>query len=355
MATAINTQNTHEPWFTTNHKAAHIVDEMLKIGIAPQQLLQNTGLCKNDIFDEDGHISFSQSITLIKNAVKLSEVDGLGLQIGACENTSSYGLMGYAMSCTPNMKEAAEIAIKYQKASPSLMNMSLVHTGSESSLIATSPRSLGEEISFLVEEVFSAIKRSFYFLSGKNVAPQSVHFSYAEPSYSQLYKNTFNCPIFFNAPHNKIIYKKEDLEIPTLQGNLVAQKVANSLCDKYLKSHAAEDDIAQQVRSALFTSPGKFPNEDMVALQLGIHSRNLRRQLKSNNTSFQRIFDGVREQLACEYLQNSKLALDDIAELVGFSDASNFRRAFKRWTGKVPSAYRVKKQDTVHAIDKALI
>ena len=340
MKMAINSQHTSEAWFTTNHKAAHIVEEMTKIGVSTDALLSNTGLSKDSVFDEEGQISYSQSITLINNAVMLSQVDGLGLQIGACENTSSYGLMGYAMSCAPNMKEAAEVAIKYQKASPSLMNMSLVHAGDKSQLLLSSIQPLGKEVSFLVEEVFSAIKRSFYFLAGKNIPPQAVYFSYPEPSYSQLYKNIFNCPLFFNAPENKIIYRQQDLQTPTLQGNVVAQKVARSLCDQYIAKHRVEDNMVQRVRAVLLNSPGGFPNEDKVAQQIGVHPRNLRRQLKSSHTSFQKIFDGVREQLAIEYLRKSSLALDDIADLVGFSDSSNFRRAFKRWTGKVPSAYR---------------
>ena len=340
MKMAINPQHSKESWFTTNHKAAHIVEEMTKIGINAEALLCNTGLSKEAVFDEDGRISYSQSITLINNAVTLSQVDGLGLQIGACENTSSYGLMGYAMSCAPNMKGAAEVAIKYQKASPSLMNMSLVHAGDKSHLLLSSAQPMGKEVSFLVEEVFSAIKRSFYFLAGKDISPQAVHFIYDEPKYSQLYKNIFNCPLIFNATENKIIYRKEDLETPTLQGNVVAQKVANSLCDNYIAKHHVKNNMVQQVRAVLLNSPGGFPNEDRVAQAIGIHPRNLRRQLKNNDTSFQKIFDGVREQLAIEYLQKSSLALDDIADLVGFSDSSNFRRAFKRWTGKVPSAFR---------------
>ncbi len=340
MATALNTQITSEGWMTSSHKAAHIVDEMVKLGIDPSALLKGTDLTAEMIFDENGQISFSQSMVLIKNAMALSKVDGLGLKIGACENTSSYGLMGYAMSCAPTMGQAAQVAIKYQQASPSLVNMSMLHEKDESFLMVATAMPMGEELAFMVEEVFSAINRSFYYLTGKHLTPQSVHFSYREPSYSQLYKDTFGCPVFFNASHNKIVYRSRDLDAPTLQGNVVAQKMANTLCEQYLAKHTSAGDVVKQVHSALIMSPGQFPNEEKVALKLGIQSRHLRRKLKNNNTSFQKIFDGAREQLATEYLQHSSMGLEDIAELVGFSDASNFRRAFKRWTGSVPSAYR---------------
>ncbi len=325
---------------TSSHKAAHIVDEMVKLGIDPSALLKGTGLTVEMIFDENGQISFSQSMILIKNSMALSKVDGLGLKIGACENTSSYGLMGYAMSCAPTMVEAAQVAIKYQQASPSLVNMSMHNEKDESFLMVATAMPMGDELAFMVEEVFSAINRSFYYLTGQHLAPVSVHFSYREPRYGQLYKDTFGCPVFFNASHNKIVYRSRDLDTPTLQGNVVAQKMANTLCEQYLAKHTGSEDVVKKVHSALIMSVGQFPNEEKVALQLGVQSRHLRRQLKNSNTSFQKIFDGAREQLATEYLQHSSLGLEDIAELVGFSDASNFRRAFKRWTGSVPSAYR---------------
>ncbi len=340
MKTDIVPINKQNHYFTTSHKVAHIVDEMAKLGVSREALLNNTGLSGEDVFNDLGLVSFSQSIRLIKNALHLTDVKGLGLHIGACENTSSYGLMGYAMSCAPTMKLAAQIAIKYQKASPNLMDMSLQHSQSESHIVLTAPCEVGDEIIFLVEEIFTAIQRSFQLLAGKDIHPLAMYFSYPEPAYSHLYKEAFHCPLYFNASENKISYPQKVLDIPTLQGNVVAQKVANALCEQYITQHHVCDDILQQVRSILMNSPGTFPNEESVAQKMNIHPRNLRRQLKSSDTSFQKIFDSVREQLAIEYLQKSNMALEDIAQLVGFSDSSNFRRAFKRWTGKVPSRYR---------------
>jgi AraC-like DNA-binding protein len=66
----------------------------------------------------------------------------------------------------------------------------------------------------------------------------------------------------------------------------------------------------------------------------------MRRILKELNTSFQEIFDDVRKDMAISYLENSDLMQEEIAEKLGFSEASSFYRAFKKWTGKPPTAYR---------------
>ena len=87
-------------------------------------------------------------------------------------------------------------------------------------------------------------------------------------------------------------------------------------------------------------TPGRLPALNEVADMLHMHERTLRRKLESEGTSFNGIVDDVRASLALEYLRTTKMTTDDIAALIGFSDAANFRRAFKRWTGKAPSDFR---------------
>ena len=86
--------------------------------------------------------------------------------------------------------------------------------------------------------------------------------------------------------------------------------------------------------------PGEFPGMEEAAQALKMTSRTLRRRLESEGTSFVAIVDDVRCSLATEYLKTTKMSTDDIAMLLGFSDAANFRRALKRWTGKGPGELR---------------
>ena len=66
----------------------------------------------------------------------------------------------------------------------------------------------------------------------------------------------------------------------------------------------------------------------------------LRRRLKEGNTSYQEIKDTIRKDASIYYLSKPELSIDEIALLMGFSEASSFHRAFKKWTGKTPSVYR---------------
>ena len=86
--------------------------------------------------------------------------------------------------------------------------------------------------------------------------------------------------------------------------------------------------------------PGEFPSMEVVAGHMNLTPRSLRRRLTEEGTTFPEVFDQVRRELAEKYLAAREFTAEDIADLLGFADASNFRHSFRRWTGVVPSAFR---------------
>jgi AraC-like DNA-binding protein len=77
-----------------------------------------------------------------------------------------------------------------------------------------------------------------------------------------------------------------------------------------------------------------------VANMLNLSPRTYRRRLEQEGTAYQQLLDRVRAEHATRYLKNSRLPLSTIAYLVGFNDASNFRRAYQKWTGRTPREVR---------------
>jgi AraC-like DNA-binding protein len=98
--------------------------------------------------------------------------------------------------------------------------------------------------------------------------------------------------------------------------------------------------VAGEVYQIIASTPGHSPSMEDIAKQLATTERTLNRKLHVEGTSFTQILDDVRCNLAKEYLRSTKLSVEDISEIVGFSDATNFRHAFRRWTGSTPARYR---------------
>jgi len=89
-----------------------------------------------------------------------------------------------------------------------------------------------------------------------------------------------------------------------------------------------------------FNSSQQFPPAREIADKLGLSLRTLHRRLSESGVSYQGIIDDLRRSIATEYLENTRLQIEEVAERVGFADATSFRKAFKKWTGHAPSVYR---------------
>ena len=113
-----------------------------------------------------------------------------------------------------------------------------------------------------------------------------------------------------------------------------------AVCDELLSELKSRIGVAGEIRALLLRDITNPPTLAAIAKLLEVSDRSLRRQLRDQGISFRGLLDELRTQIALKYLRTTKLANEDIALALGFSDAANFRRAFRRWTNKSPSEIR---------------
>jgi AraC-like DNA-binding protein len=101
-----------------------------------------------------------------------------------------------------------------------------------------------------------------------------------------------------------------------------------------------ETSVAELTLRLMRKLEGQYPQMPQTAKLLNLSPRTYRRRLEEENRSYQELLDQVRAEQATRYLQNTRLPLSSIAYLIGFNDASNFRRAYLKWTGRSPSEVR---------------
>lgn len=168
-----------------------------------------------------------------------------------------------------------------------------------------------------------------------------VHVSYAAPSYRAEYDRIFRCPVRFNAPWNALRVH------PMIAGWRVAQQpryVFGELtehADALLARLDADQRFASQVEALMLPvlHTGRV-SADWAAAKLGMSRQTLYRRLKAEGCTFGEVLDDTRRRMALDYLGAKRVSVNETAYLVGFSDPAAFSRAFKRWTGKSPSAAR---------------
>ncbi|MAZ87299.1 MAG: hypothetical protein CL693_06610 [Cellvibrionaceae bacterium] len=308
-----------------------------------RRLLEGSDITLVDLDNEDTLVSFDQSLAIITNALALSGNDGLGLEVGRRESLSDWGMMGYAIASCSNGRDMLRIAKSYYKTTTNLTES--VMNISDNQLVMSSepyhpvPLKLYR---FLVEEHLACHQKMVSDFHGEKHLPLEVQFSFPAPHYADVYQQVFRCPIVFDAPHNQITHSEKVLDIVNPASNPLTKQLAVKLCDELLQQQEQHRGLITKVERILIARPSSFPSPAEVAEHLGTSERNLRRQLKELDSSYQQILDRVRADIAISYLTDTQLPLEDIAHLLGFSEGSSFYRAFKRWTKKAPSSYRIK-------------
>jgi AraC-like DNA-binding protein len=161
------------------------------------------------------------------------------------------------------------------------------------------------------------------------------------PSYRARYQEVFGCPVLFDQPDDVLTFRASDLALPLVSANDEVAGLVEASVEAALSDMSEAQGAAARVRAALGQLlRGDIPEMVEVARQLGMSDRTLQRRLLDEGTSYSRLLDEVRRELACRYLTSARVGLSEIAYLLGFANPNSFFRAFKRWTGTTPDAYR---------------
>jgi AraC-like DNA-binding protein len=325
-------------------------ESLLAEGVSEMELLRDTGISPKHIKNNDSLLTFEQVRAFTANAARLTSKPGLGLRIGRAESPADWGVLGYAMLSCANIAEVINAVLSFHRTAGSLVDV-LFTVEDELAILDLVPvRPLRDALPCVMEEHMSATHSALEMLTGTDMPMVQLNLSFARPDYHRQYGELFNCPILFDQPKNQLVFRSSFLEFSVVRSNKFSAKLARQICAEQLARQSPEPDIVQQVRYLILLQGSDFPDIEAVSDRLGITSRTLRNRLGRHGTSFQVLLDDTRSQLAISYLQSSLMRLDEIATLLGYSDRSNFRRAFKKWTGKLPRDFRSESAANNHGV-----
>ena len=136
-------------------------------------------------------------------------------------------------------------------------------------------------------------------------------------------------------------FRQRDLQRPLLSADPDLAGYMDGLAEEVLASLAREGSLLEQIRRTIWMDlSGGRVSLKAVARRLGMGARSLQRRLKNEGTSFMGVLDDLRHEMAVQLLHDDRVAVYEIAFLLGYSDPSTFFRAFRRWEGKSPHEYR---------------
>jgi AraC-like DNA-binding protein len=201
---------------------------------------------------------------------------------------------------------------------------------------------LAEEVEppVLVECCFAWVLSTARLGTGTRLSPIRVEF--VQPrSHVKGIERHFGCPVVCGASRNAIVFRAADAQRPFVTRNAELLGMLAPQFENELKEENGDENFVERVRIAVQQKlTGRRPTIEEVADALHISTRTLQRHLQDAGSSFQRVLEEARHQLARHYLHNSVLELNEAAYLLGYEDGNSFVRAFRTWEGVPPARWR---------------
>jgi len=319
---------------------ASLTHAMEQAGYAPEAVLAETGLTSEDLVQQDQRVSYRQRIQQIENALKLVNDPVFWLRLPANVSISDFGLLGYAMMSSATLEKAVQIAVKYHKMAGAMFELSIAEEGDEAVLRLDHLLAGGEINRFVVEDLFRGITPLIEILLGKPFKPTKISLNYRPAAPVHEYEQAFGCDVQFEQPYCEYRVDAKLLSEPLAEADSSTAESCENACRQLLTQMEIEADLVSRICHMLLSTPGEFPRLEAIADRLSIGTRTLRRRLKTLGTSYQKILDDVKKQLAMEYLHTTTLSVQEISDLLGYSEVTNFRRAFVKWSNISPYQYR---------------
>lgn len=333
-------------FITSTHRAVGLVPARQLIideGLDFLACLRGTGLRASDIDSEHRAITLRQEERFFRNLLDQSGDAGIGLRLGRRYPPQRYGIFGYALLSAATLRHALAIVTRFGEA----LTFTWLHLAFRvEAAVATFVFSGGAAIepavrAFFYDRDVMAAATALGELMGRPLPLQAISLPHDGGGRRKDYERAFGCPVRFADPCGGTLrFAAEYLDLPLPYNDALVAKRMRHQCQLLVDRMGRNGGVADEVRQLIVGRPGYFPPIDAVAEQLGCAVRTLRQRLADEGSGYQKILDEVRLTLAREYLEQTRLPLAEIAQLLGFSDPGNFSHAFKKWTGRAPSALR---------------
>ena len=329
-----------------------IPEFLRQFGVDPAGLLQRHGLSEATSFDNpDATVPLALAGSLLKDCVQATACPCFGLRLGQRADASVLGALGQLLGNAPDVRTALEELVA---------NLDLHDRGAAATLeVSAADCILGYEVyehgvegtDQLGDYSMAVCWNIMRSLCGPEWLPTEVRFRHGNPVDVEPYRSFFRAPLRFNAGHNGVVFSTRWLSQPIALANPGLRQHSIDRIDLLrVNLNQSFRDQAHKVLVTLIGSQGG--SREQLATCFSIHPRTLNRRLKEAGTSFQKLHNEVRGEMARQLLRDTKRSIAAIAALLEYSDVTAFNRAFSHWEGTSPAKWRKRMQPALMAPDR---
>ena len=303
------------------------------------------GITPDQLEDAGYLLSLEQNCAIMEAALTISGNKTLGLHIGKKTTAVVLGTTGYLMESSKDVLTALQNLQQFTSAFTRLYNFYMEIKDDDMYYYCeplevwnnTSPETARQS----VDMAYAGVLHILYLLTGKSFQPKKVMYRYSRVNDTSEHERILKCSPAFNQPCNCIVFSIADVQTPVIGYNKELNGIFKNLLEAEMQKQSNGVNFTSEVKQTILKHfQFAFPQLEEIAAHMHITPRTLQRKLQEENTSFRLLSDSIKQELACNLLNNKKLSIAQIAYKLGYAEPSTFQRAFRQWTGKSPNAFR---------------
>jgi AraC-like DNA-binding protein len=247
--------------------------------------------------------------------------------------------LSHALLQARDLRQALDILIRYQAWLSPLLAPHLMTLGGTTALYWTDSCVTPRQRGFLVEMMMAAVTGMSRWLSGVRL-PWRYRFNRTRPAYVEQYAVHLGPETSFDDYFDAMLIDTEWLDRPWPRGNGMTVSLALAAAEQRMPEEGARHSLLAALYDYLTERIRLAPSLEKTSADFGCSPATFKRHLAQHHTHFQAELDQARAHVALRIMDGLGYSNERIAAYLGFHDANNFRRSFKRWTGLTPSMLR---------------
>lgn len=309
------------------------------------KLLAEADITRAQFESDDAEVSPDQYVSIIQATWLHLNDEFLGLTAQPCK-LGFFSIVANACGQQATLGEAYREWVKIYTIAREDSQITMEEDGDIVRIGFTLKRPELDAMHFLTEVSLITLHRFGSWLTGVPIPLEGVCFDYEQPPHAHFYPYLYPATPRFEEPLSGIEVSSHYMNLPLIRNNREIQQAVRNAPASFmdLPEDLSYSNKVAKLMISEHKEGGRFPNLEEIANSMHVNQRTLRRKLQNENSSYQRVKDLVRKELAIDKLQTETINLEGLAFELGFTTQQSFSRAFKRWTQLTPREYLAKKE-----------
>ena len=333
--------------------AVAIYQTLESYGVDAAKLMRDAGVDLAHLKDPTARLDPAVHRKIVANAIELTEDQGFGLRFSDFVHPTTFHALGFALLSSSTLRAFCQRWVRYHSFITTTGEVSIDESGADPALVFPSQGQKSGSVvgRVLIDGQIATVLKLIRFMYRPDYVPSRVDLICPPVTGTlELYKKYFGPNVHFSQQRNAVLFDEFDLEARLPAANAELARLNDEAVLNFLAKLDRANVVAQAHAKLIELLPSGDCSKAKVASALYMSVRTLHNRLADSGTTYQQLLDRTRRELAEQYMRQPNISVSEVAYLLGFSDCSNFSRAFHRWTGHSPSDFRDDSKAEIYSV-----